>query len=75
MKIRILKTSIPLICLVLTAVVFAQEQTEPPFEAVGKVIDDFHDAAATKGVVVGVGRKDQDGLARPCLNGGGIGFR
>ena len=46
MKTRILKTIIPLICLVLTAVVFAQEKTGPHFEAVGKVIDDFHDAAA-----------------------------
>jgi len=45
MKIRILKTIIPLICLVLTAVVFAQEKTGPHLEAVGKVIDDFHDAA------------------------------
>ena len=46
MKIRILKPIIPLICLVLTAVVFAQEKTGPHSEAVGKVIDDFHDAAA-----------------------------
>ena len=34
MKSRILKTIVPLICLVLTAVVFAQEKTGPHFEAV-----------------------------------------